>query len=127
MFRLNILERMSDYEYSDDGENINYGSDAEMNDGGEDDLKIQLENTFYEAEDAKNSDPNKSLALFEQVVALAKQTGEQDVRWQWKGLEQIILMRAKLGKDAASIVSAFTELLSHMNQVTPNEVNDTIN
>jgi COP9 signalosome complex subunit 2 len=117
---------MSDYEYSDDGD-INYGSDAEMEEGGEDEVKIQLENTFYEAEDAKNADPNKSLGLFEQVLNLAKQAGDKDVRWQWKALEQIILLRAKLSKDPATIVSAFTELLSHMNQVTPNEVNETIN
>jgi COP9 signalosome complex subunit 2 len=116
---------MSDYEYSDDGGDINYGSDAQMDEGAEDDLKIQLENTFYEAEDAKNTDPNRSHGLFEHVVTLAKQ--DKDVRWQWKALEQIILLRAKLAKEPASIVAAFTELLSHMNQVTPNEVNDTVN
>jgi tetratricopeptide (TPR) repeat protein len=118
---------MSDYDYSDDGGEINYGSDANMDEGGEDDLKIQLENTFYEAEDAKNSDPARSLSLFEQVVNLSKETGEKDVRWQWKALEQVVLLRAKLGKEPATIVAAFSELLSHMNKVTPNEVNDTIN
>jgi len=117
---------MSDYDYSDDGEDINYGSDAEMDQGGEDDVKIQLENTFYEAEDARNSDPAKSLQLFEQVISLA-QDAPDSVRWQWKALEQVVLLRARLNKEPAAIVQAFSELLGHMNNVTPNEVNDTIN
>ncbi|KAH9259576.1 hypothetical protein BASA81_001998 [Batrachochytrium salamandrivorans] len=121
---------MSDdeYAYSDDGNDaFDYGSDA-MEEGGESDEKIQLENTFYEAEECKNQNPAKSLELFEQVVEMEKQYLEgKEVRWRWKALEQIVLLRSRLNKPVNAIVGAFAELLSHMNQVTPKEVNDSIN
>ena len=63
------------------------------------------------------------MSLFEQVVKLEKDAGNpNEVRWQWKALEQIVLLRAKLGQDPSLIVSSFSELLSHMNKVTPTEV-----
>lgn len=92
------------------------------------DKRILLENTFYDAEESRMSDPLKSLHLFERCVVLVKDVSGQDVlRWQWKSLEQVVLLRAKLRVDSKLIVEAFSELLTHMNKVTPNEVNDTIN
>ena len=115
---------MADDEYVYDDE----GSEGGEGDAGEDDDEaIHIENKFYEAEEAKTTDPRRALALFEEVVAIAKAKQAAAVKWQWKGLEQMVVLRAQLGAPSAQISSAFSELLTHMNKVTPNEVNETIN
>jgi len=113
---------MSDEEYVYDDDDDNGGDDAEM----EDDARVELGNRFYEAEEARATDPVKSLALFEDVVRMEKALNDpSEVKWQWKALEQIVALRIKLNRDG--VVEAFAELLTHMNRMTRNEVSETIN
>jgi COP9 signalosome complex subunit 2 len=112
-----------EYVYDSDGQGaIQYGSDVEMQ---QDDGEILVENKFYEGEECRGENPQQALNLFVEVVNLAKTN--QDVKWLWKGLEWVVRMKALLKKPENEITEAFSELLTYMTKVTPNEVNETIN
>ena len=63
---------MSDEEYEYD-----YGSDAEYDYGSDQeatndvaDEQVEIENSFFEAEDIRNENPIRAIELFEKVVTL---------------------------------------------------------
>ena len=53
-----------DYDYGSDAEEYNYGSDAgsECEEGSDDEL-IEIENSFYEADDIRGGNPSKAVEL----------------------------------------------------------------
>ena len=54
-----------------DSEEFEYEEDEDYDlSEHEDDEAIQIENTFYEADDCKKSDPRKALEQFQRVVTL---------------------------------------------------------
>ena len=72
---------MSDDEYVYDSDGDNGAEDDEM----ADDARVELGNRFYEAEEARATDPVRSLALFEDVVRMAKALNDpKEVKWLWK-------------------------------------------
>ena len=44
------------------------------------DEAVELENTYYEGEDLKNDDPSKAIEMFEKVVEMETQMGDE-VKW----------------------------------------------
>ncbi len=60
-----------DYEYD-------YGSDE--GDSNIDEELVEIENSFYEGDDCKESDPKKAIELFQNVVKLEGERGEN---FQW--------------------------------------------
>ena len=108
-----------DYEYE-------YGSDQDFSDQEEqDDDAIEIENSYYEGDDLKTSEPAKALALFEKVVKLESERGDE-VKWRFKALEQMVKLRFNLG-DLSGMASAYRDMLSFMSSVTRNECTDSIN
>lgn len=128
-----------DYDDQGDGEN-DYGGDEDGNDDGDKKNKeenlpiaIRIENTFYEAEDNKISDPQLSLELFRKVIALeeeqsnsSSQSSNVNVQWRFKSLEQIVLILFKLGM-YQEMVSSYRMLLSLNEKVTRNQISEATN
>ena len=114
-----------EYHYSDEDGGYDYGSDAEEMDEANEEA-VQVENTFYDAEDIRDSNPAKSLELYRKVVALEESAGQDKVEYRFKALEAIVQLNFRLGK-YDDMVSSYETLLSLMDSVTRNESADSIN
>ena len=111
---------------SDEEYEYDYDSDAgSCSEEEQDDGAIEIENSFYEGDDLKDEDPAKALALFEKVVRLEGERGEE-VKWRFKALEHIVKLRFKTA-DLEAMSTAYASMLSHMGSVTRNECTDSIN
>ena len=112
-----------EYDYGSDEEQYNY-SDEDQNDEGEDD-KIAIENAYYEGDDLKNEDPRKACELFEKVVQLEGERGDE-VKWRFKALENLVVLKFKLGA-YDEMASRYAEMLTFATTVTRNECGDGVN
>eukprot|EP01035_Chromulina_nebulosa_P019861 gene19861-25812_t len=77
-----------DYDYGSDAE-YDYGSDADENEVTNDEA-IEIENMFYEGEDLKNENRVKAAELFEKVIELESQKGDE-IKWRFKALHELTL------------------------------------
>lgn len=102
-----------------------YESDDFMEGGDCDEEAIQIENTFYEADDNKQNVPEVALQLFEKVVALESSKGGT-VTWRFKALQNIVILSSRTGR-FEQMAERYQELLKYMDQVTRNEASDAIN
>ena len=68
-----------EYDYGSDAE-YDYGSDQENGDNDGNNAIIEIENSFYEGEDLKQSKPLDAIAMFEKVVELEKRHGDI-IKW----------------------------------------------
>jgi len=109
-----------EFEYESDDDP--YGG-AEEEDGDEE--AIQIENTFYEADDNKQNYPDQALEQFQKVVALETSRGAEVV-WRFKALQNIVTLCARLGR-FDQMATKYRELLSYMDQVTRNDASEAIN
>lgn len=107
-----------EYESDDDA----YGSGGE---GEGDEEAIQIENTFYEADDNKQNHPEQALEQFQRVVTLEAQRGTEVV-WRFKALQNIVILCARIGR-FDEMAGRYRDLLSHMDQVTRNDASEAIN
>ena len=68
------IGQMSDeeyeYDYGSDAEEYNYGSDGSNGDEGSDDELIEIENSFYEADDIRGENPGRAMELYALVPFL---------------------------------------------------------
>lgn len=108
-----------EFEYESDG---SYGG-GEEEDGDEE--AIQIENTFYEADDNKQNFPEQALEQFQKVVALEGSRGTEVV-WRFKALQNIVILSARVGR-FEDMAGRYKELLSYMDQVTRNDASEAIN
>jgi len=112
-----------------DSDEFEYESDDDPYGGAEeeegDEEAIQIENTFYEADDNKQNYPEQALEQFLLVVTLETKKG-QDVVWRFKALQNIVILCARLGK-FDDMAQRYRELLSYMDQVTRNDASEAIN
>ena len=67
-----------EYDYGSDAE-YDYGSDQGSGDGMADEA-IEIENSFYEADDYRTENPAKAIELFERVIELETAQGDE-VKW----------------------------------------------
>lgn len=108
-----------EYEYGSD-EEFDYGSQEEQDEGA-----IEIENSFYEADDCTQDNPKEALALYEKCVKLETEKGEE-VKWRFKALQHIVSLQFRLGNHA-SMNERYEEMLGYMGSVTRNECTDAIN
>jgi len=112
-----------------DSDEFEYESDDDPYGGGEeedgDEDAIQIENTFYEADDNKQNYPEQALEQFQRVVALEGARGTEVV-WRFKALQNIVILCARIGK-FDDMAARYRDLLSHMDQVTRNDASEAIN
>lgn len=130
-----------EYEYdSDELEDANegilendQGSNNSTNNDPYNDLLINIENTFYEADDVYNELPVKAIELYSKVVQLEKDLGNMEIengkstgtKWTFSALERIVLLHAKQNA-MADMLKALEKLVDCISQVTRNECHDTI-
>mmetsp|Transcript_1712 Transcript_1712/g.5927 ORF Transcript_1712/g.5927 Transcript_1712/m.5927 type:complete len:443 (-) Transcript_1712:201-1529(-) len=105
-----------DYEYD-------YGSGDEEVEVADD--EIEIENSFYEADDCRQDDPARAIELFERVVELETSKGDE-VKWRFKALQHLVVLHFAQG-ETDSMVRRYEEMLSFAAQVTRNESTDAIN
>lgn len=115
-----------DYDYGSDAEEYNYGSDAgsECEEGSDDEL-IEIENSFYEADDIRGGNPSKAVELFEKVVDLETNRGDE-VKWRFKALQHLVTLYLKTGNNE-KMISCYKSMLGYMTNVSRNELTDAIN
>ena len=79
---------------SDDGGDYDYEwpSEDEKEDG-ENEGWILIENTFYEGEDIKKQKPKEALEMFDNVVLLEEQMGDE-IKFRFKALENGVRISA---------------------------------
>eukprot|EP01138_Halocafeteria_seosinensis_P016407 gb/GECG01016738.1/.p1 GENE.gb/GECG01016738.1/~~gb/GECG01016738.1/.p1 ORF type:complete len:466 (+),score=87.66 gb/GECG01016738.1/:1-1398(+) len=130
-----MSESGEEYEYEDDDDLIEYGSDDS---GGlgmeeEDDDLITVENTFYEAEEARDSGNKKeALEKFQEVINLEKTLAEKgkEVKTErsFPALTDAIILQCALG-NKQNMRSNFDQLLSylHTTKVTSNQAEEAVN
>ncbi|KDO33345.1 hypothetical protein SPRG_02152 [Saprolegnia parasitica CBS 223.65] len=118
----------SEYEYEYESD---YGG-SQPDEGEEemiDETAVKIENTFYEADDCKNSDPTRALQLFLQVVSLQSESNSKEkdhTKYRFMSLENIVKLCAHLGKPD-EMVGHYAEMLQLLPNVTRNECTDSIN
>lgn len=115
-----------------DSDEFEYESDADQYGGGGgdadehgDEEAIQIENTFYEAEDNKQGLPEQALEQFQRVVTLESSKGTEVV-WRFKALQNVVILSARLGR-FDEMALRYRDLLSYMDQVTRNDASEAIN
>ncbi|CAE7776474.1 csn2 [Symbiodinium sp. CCMP2456] len=112
-----------------DSDEFEYESDDDPYGGQEeedgDEEAIQIENTFYEADDNKQNYPEQALEQFQRVVTLEAARGSEVV-WRFKALQNIVILCARIGR-FEEMATRYRELLSYMDQVTRNDASEAIN
>jgi len=112
-----------------DSDEFEYESDDDPYGGGEeedgDEEAIQIENTFYEADDNKQNFPEQALEQFQRVVALETKRGTEVV-WRFKALQNIVILCSRTNR-FDDMANRYRELLSYMDQVTRNDASEAIN
>lgn len=114
------MSESDEFEYESDDDPYG-GNESE----GGDEEAIQIENTFYEADDNKHNLPEQALEQFQKVVALEASRGKEVV-WRFKALQNIVILCARLSRFDDMAVQ-YRELLSYMDQVTRNDASEAIN
>lgn len=111
-----------------DSDEFEYESDDDQW-GGEDEdgdeEAIQIENTFYEADDNKQNYPEQALEQFQKVVTLETAKGPEVV-WRFKALQNIVILCARVSR-FEEMATRYQELLGYMDQVTRNDASEAIN
>ena len=126
---LSALRFLDRYEYDSDEEEYDYGSQEES-DNAEDDVAIEIENAYYEADDIKGDEPSRALELFEKCVRLENEEEAKDggveVKWRFKALQHIVVLQYRLG-NLDAMASQYETMLNNLGSVTHNERLDAIN
>ena len=86
---------MSDYG-NEGGEEF----EMEWPSGGEDENEMQgpeieMQNTFYTAEDKKRTNPQEALEMFETVILLSESIGDEEVQYRFNSLKNIVVLSAQ--------------------------------
>ncbi|CAM9145794.1 unnamed protein product, partial [Phaeothamnion confervicola] len=115
-----------EYEYGSDGDDgYNYGSDQGGEDAPEDDARVAIENAYYEGDDFRQDQPKKALELFEKVVQLETELGDE-VKWRFKALGQMVALHFRL-RNHEAMLRRYREMLAFVGSVTRNECTDAVN
>eukprot|EP00357_Protocruzia_adherens_P012227 CAMPEP_0115010344 /NCGR_PEP_ID=MMETSP0216-20121206/23255_1 /TAXON_ID=223996 /ORGANISM="Protocruzia adherens, Strain Boccale" /LENGTH=445 /DNA_ID=CAMNT_0002378531 /DNA_START=62 /DNA_END=1399 /DNA_ORIENTATION=+ len=117
---------MSDFDdYDLDQDDDPWADPAQDEEGNE--LAIEIENNFYEADDKKNSDYTGALEQFEKVISLYESAPDDDDRtYEFKALENIVVLSCRLGLKDKMMVTHH-QLLKQIDKASRNEAEDAIN
>ncbi len=58
--------------------------------------EIEMQNTFYTAEDKKRSHPQEALEMYENVILLSEGLGDDEVHYRFNSLKNIVVLSAQL-------------------------------
>lgn len=130
-------EEESEYEYEYDSDEQYESDEAAADAGGEGDesgdgadgdaraaarnAQIELENTFYEAEDFRQRGQlDEAMTYYERVVALESGGESDSSRWSFPAYEQLVKLCAA-AKRWDDMVANYRHMLAHLATVTRNE------
>jgi hypothetical protein len=99
-------------------------SDGESDEDNQDDDAIQIANVFHEAVDCAETESEKAVELFEEVVRLEAERGVE-VIWRLKALVNLITLFHKLDR-FEEMGERHDEMLTHLGSVTSNECTSSI-
>jgi COP9 signalosome complex subunit 2 len=99
-----------------------WSEEEEVN--SDEDEEVKISNAFYEADDVKKSDPKRALELFLNVLALDKNTADQ--QYYFKSLNNVVILYANLA-NYPEMNKYHMELLEKMDSVARNDAVDAIN
>ena len=71
--------------------------EEEPNDGNLEGPEVELQNTFYTADDKKKGSPQEALEMFETCIMLSESLGDEEVNYRFKSLYNIVALSARLG------------------------------
>lgn len=114
---------MSDNEYE-----MEWGDDeepAEGNAGGEENnIEIEIENNFYEAESEMKTNKQMALEKFETVILMEESLGK--VNFSFNAERHVVTLSMQLGL-FDKMVSGLKELLKMSSKVSKNDLTEAIN
>ena len=87
--------------------------------------EIELQNTFYTAEDLKRGKPAEALEMFETVILLAESL-DDEVKFRFQALQNIVVLSAQLGQ-LENMVAKQSLLLKMVNKVAREDLSDAVN
>jgi len=113
-----------EYEWPDDGnEQEGWGSDNQED--AENNPRIEIENTFYEADGNMKDRPNDAIAQFEKSIELEENLGD-DIIHRFKAMENIVVLSARLHL-YDKMQANHSKILKIISKVARNDVSDAIN
>jgi hypothetical protein len=56
--------------------------------------EIEMQNTFYTAEDAKRGRPAEAIEMYETVISLSETIGDEEVKYRFDSLKNIVVLAA---------------------------------
>lgn len=102
------------------------GNEGWSDEGDVDEDLVAIENTFYEADDVKKSNPEEALNLFLRVLQLESNRAESDQQWKFKALKNVVVLECNLNL-YDPMLDHLTELIGLMDTVASNDAKDAIN
>lgn len=87
--------------------------------------EVELQNTFYTAEDMKRAKPAEALDMFENVILLAEQV-EGEAKFKFQALQNIVVLSAQLGQ-LGNMVDKQKMLLRMVNKVSREDLSEAVN
>lgn len=88
--------------------------------------EIDMQNTFYTAEDAKRTRPAEAIEMYENVAAMAESIGEHVVKYRFDSYKNIIVLSAQL-QLLEKMVENQRNLLTLVTKVTKEELSEAVN
>ncbi|KAJ1448122.1 hypothetical protein M885DRAFT_623729 [Pelagophyceae sp. CCMP2097] len=96
-----------------------------MSDEGGKEGDSNIENAFYEGDDCRNDESAKACDMFMKVVRLETEKGAE-VKWRFKVLEHLVILRHRLG-DYEAMVPHYKDMLNYAPTVTHKDCGDLVN
>jgi len=114
-----------EYEWPDDGNDQEGWGDEDVNNEGEPNPRVQVENMFYEADGNMKDRPEEAINQFENCI-LMEENLEGEIVHRFKAMENIIILSARLHK-YDTMKEYHSKMLRIISKVARNDVSDAIN
>ena len=87
--------------------------------------EVELQNTFYTAEDMKRNKPIDALEMFENVILISDSL-DGETKYRFQALQNIVVLSAQLG-ELDNMVNKQRFILKMVNKVSREELSDAVN
>jgi hypothetical protein len=88
--------------------------------------EIELQNTFFIAEDIKREKPKEALEMYENVILLSESMGDEEVKFRFQSLKNIVVLSARLHL-LDKMISNQRLLLKMVSKVAREDLSDAVN
>jgi hypothetical protein len=88
--------------------------------------EIEMQNTFYVAEDAKRVRPAEAIEIYETVVVLSESIGNEGIKYRFDSYKNIVVLSAQL-KMLDKMILNQQHLLKMVSKVTREDISEAVN